>query len=359
VVNGILEEFTLRRQKCQVLHQNQRQLTSVYLGGGTPSLLPADQMERLLAGILDSLVFAPDLEVTAEANPESFAAVLAQAWQAMGINRVSLGVQSFADPVLGLLGRGCTGGQARQAVRLACQIFPRVSCDWILGPGVQRATLLAELSTAVATGVGHISLYILELHPDTPLAAAVARGEVTLPAEAEIEEMYLAAAELLGELGLQQYEVANFARPGQESRHNRRYWLRKPYLGLGPGAHGFWGNRRYANQGDIPTYLSSLQKGFLPEETVDWLDLPARKLERVFLALRTSRGVPVAQLPLTPFPWREGVKAGLWHNEAGWLKLTTKGFLRIDGIAGLLSRSLPGLIAERFDQDPARQDHPG
>ncbi|MBM4130520.1 coproporphyrinogen III oxidase family protein [bacterium] len=337
-VDGVLREFELRRQACPALGTARRPLATAYIGGGTPSQLEPELMARLLAGTVGRCDRAADLELTAEANPETFTPELAQAWLAAGVGRVSLGVQSLDAGVLRRLGRACDPATARGALALACARFPRVSADWILGPGVRLEALLAELDEAVALGVGHVSLYILEVHAGTALAARVADGSLKLPPDEEVRTAYLAAARRLAGHGLLQYEVANFARPGDESRHNRAYWRRRPWLGLGPGAHGAWGRWRRANHETLAAWLADLDAGRLPEAAVEDLGPVSRRLERVVLALRTREGVPLGWLPPNALDLERGEAEGLWRREGGSLRLTGDGFLRLDTIEEALSR---------------------
>ncbi|MFH1841707.1 MAG: coproporphyrinogen-III oxidase family protein [bacterium] len=340
VVAAIGQEFRLRRERCQVLRQGRRALETVYVGGGTPSLLELGLFQQLLTETAGQLSRTDPGEVTAEANPESFTPELADGWRQAGVNRVSLGVQSLDDTVLHRLGRNCSARVARQAVALACRTFSRVSIDLILGPGCRREPLLAGLRELVAAGVGHVSLYILELFPGTELARQVEAGQVQMPRSSTLEVSYLAAVALLAELGLPQYEVANFARPGEESNHNRHYWSRLPYLGLGPGAHGFWGRRRYANCSEIGEYLRRITVGELPESEVDPLSPTARRLEQLILPLRTRDGVPLAILPAGALLLAKGEAAGLWVCADGRLTLTPRGYLQIDSIEIMLARAL-------------------
>lgn len=337
---AIAGEFALRRRRCAALGAGRVELSSVYVGGGTPSLLEPELLAGLLAGTAGRLPAAPDLEVTAEANPDSFTPAVAAAWQAAGVNRVSLGVQSLDDRALRALGRRHDAAAARAALRLAATRFPRVAADWLLGPGLRRGPLLSGLREAVGEGVGHVSLYLVEVRDGTPLAADLAAGRARLPSEGTLAGAYLAAAALLESLGLRQYEVANFARPGQESRHNAAYWRGSPYLGLGPGAHGFWGRRRYANLADPAAYAAAVAAGRLPEASVDRLDRRARRLERLILPLRTAAGVPLADLPPGALPLARGAARGLWRVAGGRLTLTARGFLQIDGIESMLARAL-------------------
>ncbi len=340
-VDGVLAEFELRRRMCGVLSAGKRRLATCYLGGGTPSELEPDLLARLLEGTVGNLPLAADFELTAEANPESLTEELARRWRELGVTRISLGVQSLEAEVLKLLGRACGPATARKGLARACRIFPRVSADWIIGPGLQEGDLLAELSEAAALGVEHFSIYILELHPGTRLAALAARGAWRPAPDSETERLYLAVIDHLAGLGIPQYEVANFARPGAESRHNRNYWLGRPWLGLGPGAHGFWGRRRYANFDDLDDWRDAVENGCLPEASVDSLDLSARRLERLILGLRTRRGVPLEWMPRRGWDTELGRREGLWEIREGRLILTGRGFLRIDTIEERLARLTP------------------
>ncbi|MHB8080078.1 MAG: coproporphyrinogen-III oxidase family protein [Candidatus Krumholzibacteriia bacterium] len=340
VTAAIAGEFVLRRARCATLREGRAELRTLYVGGGTPSRLEPELLAALLAATAGRLPAAADLEATAEANPESFTPAVAAAWRDLGLNRVSLGVQSLDDRVLRWLGRRADAAASRAALALAVDRFPRVSADWIVAPGVRPARLAAELREAVARGVEHVSLYILELHAGTALAAAVAAGRRRAPAEGPTADAWLAGAAALESAGLRQYEVANFARPGGESRHNRAYWSGVPYLGLGPGAHGFWGRRRYANLGDVRQYADAVEAGRLPEETVDPLDRAQRGLERAILSLRTTAGLPLAQVPAGLLPLAAGEAVGLWRVVEGRLRLTPRGFLRLDSLEELLARAL-------------------
>ncbi len=331
-VGAMVRELELRREACAVLRGGDRVVRTCYVGGGTPSVLAPERFSELLAGTLHRLPRAADCEVTAEANPESFTAELATAWHAAGVDRVSLGVQSLDHQVLRLLGRRCDPATARRALALAGRTFRRVSADWILGPGLSRRRLLAELDQALDLGVEHVSLYVLELHPGTEIARAVAAGRLALPPDDQTERLYLACGEHLARRGLAQYEVSNFARPGAESRHNRAYWDGTPYLGLGPSASSYWGRRRSTNSAALPAYLRKVEAGTVPEQEVDPLTRAARRLERLVLGLRTAAGVPLELVPPGALDLAAGQREGLWEVAQGRLRLTPRGFLRIDTV---------------------------
>ena len=330
-VDAVIREFDLRWQTCNAL-RGQRHLETTYVGGGTPSELEPELMEKMLAGTVGRLKLADNFELTCEANPESFNEEKARRWQAAGVGRISLGVQSLDENVLKLLGRACKPAVARKALQLACDTFERVSADWIIGPGLDRDALLGEVGEALKFGVEHFSLYILELHQGTKLEEKVCAGKVRLSEDEHIEALYLSVVDFLADHGIKQYEVSNFARPGAESRHNGNYWLRKPWMGLGSSAHGCYGPRRYGNISDMDHYMDRVEAGHIPEGMVDPLDLSARLLERIILGLRTSRGVQLSWLDEKSLDLKAGLNGGLWLIEDRYLKLTARGYLLIDSI---------------------------
>lgn len=333
--SAVVREFELRRRECPALAADAEAAT-VYVGGGTPSVLEPGLLAEILRGTAGRLSLPADAEVTVEANPESFTPETAAAWLAAGVGRVSLGVQSLDPDVLARLGRRCDPATARRALRLAVDRFPAVSADWILAPGCDARRLADEFREARELGVGHVSFYILELHPGTPLERAIAAGEAAAPDDAETEAAYLAGVEALARLGYRQYEVSNFALPGRESRHNSAYWRRIPYLGLGPGAHGFWGRRRYANHADLRLWCSEVEAGRVPEAEVDLLDREARRLEKLILPLRTCGGIPLDLLP-AGLDTGPGEREGLWRTAGGRLRLTPLGMLRLDDVEAWLA----------------------
>lgn len=336
----LARELQLRSERCAILGERSRPLDSAYFGGGTPSLLEPELAARLLAATVGTFALTPRFELTLEANPESLDDARIDAWLAGGVTRLSLGVQSLRSDVLKLLGRAASPARTREALRLACRRFERVSADWILGPALRCDRLREELAEAIDLGVEHFSLYILEVHPGTALERRIAAGQVRLPADEQTERLYLAAGEYLESRGIAQYEVANFARPGAESRHNRAYWSGRPYLGLGPGAHSYWGRRRSANESDPARWAARIAAGEVPEAEVDPLDRDARRLERTILALRTAAGVPLAWLPDGALDVERGRAEGWWELRDGRLVLTRTGFLRIDGFEARLAERI-------------------
>jgi oxygen-independent coproporphyrinogen III oxidase len=213
------------------------EVRTVYIGGGTPTVLGAARLTQLLYTLSLSLDLSDRVEVTLEANPDSFTSALARDLFALGVNRLSFGVQSFDDTRLALLGRVHDAAAAREALRVAHERFKNISLDLICGiPGQSMADWEQDLRTALATGVTHLSVYPLVIEEGTPFARAIDAGHLLPPDEDVQADFMERAAVLLGEEGFGRYEVASYARPGYESRHNQAYWQGVSYLGLGRGA---------------------------------------------------------------------------------------------------------------------------
>jgi oxygen-independent coproporphyrinogen-3 oxidase len=216
-----------------------RRLSSIFFGGGTPSLLDPEHVANLIADA--NRLFTPDptIEITLEANPTSIEAGRFAGYRAAGVNRVSIGVQSFDPAALSFLGREHSAAQAVQAIELAQGIFPRLSFDLIYArPGQEEGAWRAELRQALSLAADHLSLYQLTIEPGTRFAVRYKRGEFVLPEEDEAARLYDATAEEAARFGLEPYEISNYAKPGGESRHNLAYWRYRDYAGIGPGAHG-------------------------------------------------------------------------------------------------------------------------
>jgi putative oxygen-independent coproporphyrinogen III oxidase len=216
-----------------------RRVTSIFFGGGTPSLMSPATADALLAAIASHWGIAPDAEITLEANPSSVEAGRFADFRAAGINRVSLGIQSLNDAQLRFLGRLHDAGEAREALAVAKAYFPRVSFDLIYArPGQTPAEWRAELGEALAMAEGHLSLYQLTIEPGTAFFALERAGKLHIPENEEAAGLYEITQELCAGAGLPAYEISNHARAGEESRHNLLYWRYGEYAGVGPGAHG-------------------------------------------------------------------------------------------------------------------------
>ena len=272
----------------------QTPIDTIYLGGGTPSLLAADQLDRLLDAARANLPVRDDTRVFFEANPEDVTCDAVSNWRTLGVSTLSLGVQSFDDAELRILGRRHDGAQAREAlVRCIAAGFDTVSLDLIFGlPGQSAETLSASLDTAVALAPDHVSCYQLTVHEGTAFGRRRARGRFFEMAEDDQAERYALVHDVLGRAGLPAYEVSNFARaPRHHSRHNMKYWHHLPYLGLGPSAHSFDGSRRWWNHRGTGAYRSAVGEGKRPVAGCERLTLNDLALETLMFGLRTVDGI--------------------------------------------------------------------
>ena len=275
-------------------------IRSVYIGGGTPSLLSAAQIARVMGAIVQLGRLEADAEVTSEANPGSLPEAKARAWRETGINRLSLGVQSFCEQDLRLLGRAHTRDQAFQAVEAARRAgFANLSLDLIYGlPGQTPEGWAQNLGEALRLDLPHLSCYSLIVEAHTRLRYQLLQGKVPpLPDEDTLLAMDEVTERMTQKAGLARYEVSNYALPGMESRHNLVYWQCEEYLGVGCAAHGDFAGRRTANTASLSLYLSQKEEGRgIPEED----NTPqTRMFERMMMGLRTRQGVDLARF------WRD------------------------------------------------------
>lgn len=289
---------------------------TVYFGGGTPSWTSLPNLRRIVDALHRAFVIQPGSEFTLEANPEDVTEDAIAAWRELGVNRVSIGVQSFDDRELKPIGRLHGSERAWEAVSLAVASGVRTTLDLIAGlPEQTPESFASTLRRAVDSGVGHLSLYMLDLEERTPLEAQVRRGRVTIPDDSLVADEYATAIATLEAAGLRQYEVSNFAKPGEESRHNLRYWRREPYLGFGISAHSFDGTARFANTRDIRRYLESPASA---EDFREVLSADDERRERIFLGLRQASGIIRSEL--IALCGQEGVTWSDRGLEEGWLR---------------------------------------
>jgi len=308
--------------------------TSVFFGGGTPSLLPAADVVR----ILDAVPRAPDAEVTVECNPDSVDVAKLAAYRDAGVNRLSFGVQSMRPHVLSALGRTHDPDNVRRAVDSARAAgFERFNLDLIYGtPGETRDDWRATLEGALELDPPHVSAYALTVEPATPLGRRVAAGAQPPPDDDDQADEYVLADDLLTAAGHDWYEVSNWARPGHECRHNLLYWEQGDYVGIGCAAHGHAGGRRWWNVRTPERYVDRITQGAVPEGGAEELDAPTRREELVGLALRTRAGVDSAGLPAAVL--EELVSAGLLASAGCRVVLTRRGrLLATDVTARLLA----------------------
>jgi oxygen-independent coproporphyrinogen III oxidase len=279
--------------------------SSVYLGGGTPSLLDPAQVARLFAALRDGFAVAADAEITLEANPESVSPARLAAWRAAGVNRLSLGAQSRHADELARLGRIHTAARVEEALAAARAAgFRRLSLDLIYGfPGQTAARWEETLAWALGLEPEHLSAYAFIAERGTPLGDAVLEGRATLPADEEQAEAYECFLARAAAAGLGGYETSNVCRPDAEARHNLVYWLRRPYVGLGPSAHGLLGGERYGNRREAADWTAALAGGRLPEAEREVESATSAAREIVMLGLRLTTGLRAADYPGRR--WRE------------------------------------------------------
>ncbi len=326
-VEAVIAEARLRRGEIS------RPVSTLYMGGGTPSSLGGDRIEYLVRNLGEVIDLGDVGEFTVEVNPEDVDSRLLEALCRAGVNRVSMGVQSFVDDELKGVGRRHTAAEALEAVRLITSFFDNFSLDLIFGlPGQSRDTLGYSIDRLVETGATHLSAYLLSYEPGTRLYARLMAGKVTEADEEMAVSMYKMVDERLTDAGYIHYEISNYARPGYESRHNSAYWDGTPYLGLGPSAHSFDGDTRRYNLPDLKTYIESLSAGLtccaVDEETEE-----NKFNDYIITRLRTSSGLNLADLAKRSY----GIFAGRFRDSV--LRMQSAGLVDIDGDIVTIRRS--------------------
>ena len=267
---------------------------TVYLGGGTPSLLSIGQLETIFKTINKSYKIDPHAEITMEVNPGDVSSEYFQAMRSLGVNRLNIGIQSFDDNVLKFLGRRHNSAEAISAINDSRKAgFDNIGIDLIYGVHDQKIPLWKKtIQQALSYAPEHISCYQLSLETVTPLHKEYALQGINLPAEKEQLKFFQTTADELENAGYIHYEVSNFARKDKfKSRHNQKYWQHLPYLGLGPAAHSFLGNIRWWNTSAVKTYLKEISQDKMPVENMETLSAEQLQLEALFLGLRTKAGI--------------------------------------------------------------------
>jgi len=313
-------------------------LQTLYFGGGTPSKLGGEGIERLLGMIRERATLTPDAEVTLEANPEDVTSEAVRAWRLAGVNRLSLGVQSFDDRVLTWMHRTHDSAGARRAVAVARDGgMDNISIDLIFAiPTDVGRDWARDVGTAIELELPHLSVYGLTVESRTPLGRWVARSESVEAPEDLFEAEFLLAHERISAMGLEHYEVSNYGMPGRHSKHNWSYWRRRPYAGLGPSAHEFDGTTRRWNTEAFAAWQSVAADG---RDTVvgrEVLDADQAEAERTYLGLRALSGLAASdELLVRTERW---VKSGWATVTNNALCLTPMGWLRLDALASDLTQ---------------------
>ncbi len=305
---------------------------SVFFGGGTPSLVPAEYIAMQLDRLRAVMPIAPDAEITLEANPGTLTAQKLDTWLRAGVNRLSLGIQSFDDALLKNLGRIHSADEAEVAVHMARHAgFDNISLDLMYAlPEQSLAAWRDTLDRATTLPIRHISAYSLIVEPDTEMARRVARGEVAVPDDDQVNEMQRMATARLHRAGFERYEVSNYAQPGFESRHNMTYWMGGDYLGLGSAAHSLVGGERFENPPELARYISGERR-----LNVHALSVAERREEAIMLETRTCRGLDMAS-------WRQRFGDDFERTHARAIaKLEYYGLIELMG--GCLRLTEPGM----------------
>ncbi|PZQ22776.1 MAG: coproporphyrinogen III oxidase [Sphingopyxis macrogoltabida] len=304
-----------------------RRVSSIFFGGGTPSLMPPETVAAVIAEADALWGLADDCEITLEANPNSVEVANFAALAGAGVNRVSIGVQSFEPQVLHFLGRAHSGGEARRAIAAAQAHFARVSFDLIYArPGQEAAAWEAELSDALAFGTGHLSLYQLTIEPGTRFWALAAKGDLAIPDGDAAADLFDATQAITRAAGLPRYEVSNHARPGEESRHNLTYWRYGDYAGVGPGAHGRRRGQATERHKKPENFIAAVDRnrhGLKVES-----DLPPRDraTEAMLMGLRLTEGVDLARVEA-----RSGLERAAFVDAPAVARLTKQGLMAAHG----------------------------
>lgn len=342
---SLVSEFIQRREELKTVP------STLYIGGGTPSLMPLGALSYLVSKIKEISGKTDDWdEFTIEVNPEDVTEEACEVWKQCGVNRISMGVQSLNDKELKIIGRNHNSGGALKAVDILRKNFDNYTVDLIFGlPGQALASWKDTVNKVINIRPAHISAYSLMFEEGTALTALREQGRLSFPTEEECVEMWIYLRKELGKAGYHQYELSNYALPGRESIHNQRYWLGNPYLGLGPSAHSYDGQRtRRANPNDIRGYINYFGDGKRSGSSADGeryieeiLTDEELKEERIMLAMRMKKG-----LNLEDFRKDFGEKAlqkllsnskkilgsGKLELVEGYIRLTDEGLMIADDI---------------------------
>lgn len=345
MVDALVKEIELRKDYL-VENGAVPPLTTIYFGGGTPSLLHEYQLEKIFVAIMKFYELAPGAEVTLEANPDDLTVEKLAMLRRTPVNRLSIGIQSFFDDDLKLMNRAHSSAEAKKSVLDAAAAgFDNITIDLIYGmPGMSMERWKENLDRAFELPVQHLSCYCLTIEKKTALEKMIREHKVEMPDEEVAANHFLLLMEEAGKHGFEQYEISNFAKPGFRSRHNSSYWSGKPYIGIGPSAHSFNGSSRQWNVASNAAYIAAIEKSEIPA-TVEELTLQNRYNEYIMTRLRTSEGIDAEFLSrefgeefLSDFltqldPW---LASGDVMISERMIRLTTSGKLLADRIAAAL-----------------------
>jgi oxygen-independent coproporphyrinogen-3 oxidase len=333
LVAALLKEIELQQEYFE-----KEVVETIYFGGGTPSLLQAEDLSSLINRVKTFFPISKNAEITLETNPDDINEEKLVAWKETGINRLSIGIQSFFEDDLQWMNRAHTANQADYSLQLAKKFFDNITIDLIYGtPGLTNEKWKQNVDRAISFGIPHLSCYALTVEPKTPLHKMIRQGKAENVNPDEQSEQFLLLMQWLESAGYEHYEISNFAKPGFRSRHNSSYWGAKKYLGIGPSAHSFDSNSRQWNISNNSIYVESIKKGIIPFEKE--ILTPLQKTnEYIMTSLRTSEGLNIDSLEKTlrkELIARAGkyMEEHLIQQKENYLVLTKEGKLLADGIA--------------------------
>jgi len=326
---------------------------TVFFGGGTPTALDVTILRRLFAWLRESFDLSQVREWTVEANPEGLTREKLAVLREAGVDRLSLGIQSLEPGVLRFLGRIHSPERALEAIEDARHAgFRNISVDLMAAvPGETAEGFRRAVEALLALRVQHVSVYSLQIEPGTPLAGKAARGAFAPADDDAAAERYEDLARLLTPAGYAHYEVSNWALPGYASRHNQGYWVLRPYLGLGPGAHSFDGRERWRNEENVTRYYERLEAGSLPREDRAPISEREHAVERIMLGLRRARGLK--RRSLEALAGASVTSWSTWAERAGALRLDPPGRIRPTERGLLLAQEIASDLLARADRTPS------
>ena len=341
MVLALAKELQLRKNEFQ-FDAEFSCIETIYFGGGTPSVLTVKEIQLLIDTVRQNYPVSQNPEITLEANPDDLSEENLTAFAAIGINRLSIGIQSFFEEDLKLMHRAHDSVQAKKCLEFATRYFDNISLDLIYGiPGMTNERWQQNIETALSFGIPHISSYALTVEPKTALNKLIQTGKVAAPKDEVAQEHFMILVETLEANGFLHYELSNFGKKNYFSRNNSAYWLGKKYLGIGPSAHSYDGVSRSWNVANNALYLKAIQKGELPRE-VELLSQEDRYNEYIMTGLRTIWGVSLVRIEQEFGPdylnylkqqSQKFISDGLLIITDGILKPTLKGKFLTDGIA--------------------------
>ncbi len=337
IMAAIEEEAQLRKGYLS------EKVETVYIGGGTPSLLTLAELQSILTRLRKTFIITTDAEITIETNPDDITEEKLWGWKEAGINRLSIGIQSFFEEDLQWMNRAHNAEQAKQSIELAQKNgFQNITIDLIYGaPGLTDENWLHNINTALALQIPHLSCYALTVEPKTALSKKIETGQLPDVDTDTQARQFAMLVSRLQQVGFEQYEISNFALPGYRSKHNSSYWQGKPYLGLGPSAHSFNGSSRQWNIANNALYQQAIEQGTIPFEE-EILTATQQLNEYIMTALRTIEGISLQNIRMH---WGNEKVTLLQHSaekyftsnklllENDVLKLTEEGKFFADGIA--------------------------